>query len=141
GFNINLIRETRALMQRLRNDGVEIELHIVGRKGNSYFKFRRVAIASSKTDLSDYPSTDDAGALIEPLAEKFIRGEVDAVYVVYAQFKSALATPPTTMQVLPVPEPKKEEGAARAGKWVANYILSPSADEIRVKLLPLYVRN
>jgi F-type H+-transporting ATPase subunit gamma len=143
GFNINLIRETRTLLERLKNEGTETDLHIVGRKGVSYFRFRRAKIASQRTDLSDYPTTEDATALVEPLAEAFIRGELDAVYVIYSQFRSALSTPPATLQVLPVSDPAPDEAAERAGQkgWVANYILSPSADEILDKLLPLYVRN
>src|SRR5687768_14677592 len=41
GFNINLIRETRTLLERLKTEGAETDLHIVGRKGVSYFRFRR----------------------------------------------------------------------------------------------------
>jgi F-type H+-transporting ATPase subunit gamma len=143
GFNINLIRETRTLLERLRGEGTETDLHIVGRKGVSYFRFRRAKIASQRTDLSDYPTTEDATTLVAPLAEAFIRGELDAVYVIYSQFRSALSTPPATLRVLPVSDPPPDDTAARAGQkgWVANYILSPSADEILDKLLPLYVRN
>jgi F-type H+-transporting ATPase subunit gamma len=71
--------------------------------------------------------------------EAFKAEELDAVYVVYSQFRSALSTPPSVMQVLPVePEERtgKEEGVAEG-----TYILSPGADEILNQLLPLYVRN
>src|SRR5215207_1800379 len=33
GFNANLIREARGLLKRLREQGTEVELHVVGRKG------------------------------------------------------------------------------------------------------------
>lgn len=145
GFNINIIRETRALLTRLRAAGTEVELHLTGRKGTSYFKFRREAIASSRTDISDYPSTEDATSLVQPLVDKFINGQLDAVYVVYAQFKSALSTPPAVMQVLPVQAPADAQADTKAASgehhWVANYILSPSADELLNRILPLYVRN
>ncbi len=144
GFNINIIRETRTLLAKLRGEGTEVELHLTGRKGTSYFKFRKENIASSRTDISDYPSVEDATELVQPLVDKFITGQLDAVYVVYAQFKSALSTPPAVMQVLPVEAPaEKTEEASASGEhhWVANYILSPSADELLNRILPLYVRN
>ncbi len=56
------------------------------------------------------------------------------MYVVYAKFNSALSTPPTSEQVLPV-KPPERKGAAR------DYILAPSADAILSELLPSYVRN
>jgi F-type H+-transporting ATPase subunit gamma len=69
--------------------------------------------------------------------ERFTAGELDAVYVVYAQFKSALSTPPATLQVLPVATPEPGEAGGRE----VDYILEPGADEILGQVLPLYVRN
>jgi F-type H+-transporting ATPase subunit gamma len=141
-FNVNLIREARRLLQRLKENGVEAELHAVGRKGIQFFRFLKQPLAISRTDISDRPTLDDAMSVIEPLRERFERGELDEVYIVYAQFRSAMSTPPGVMKILPV-EPQEESGREGEGEsgWQANYILSPSADEILGKLLPLYVRN
>ena len=82
-------------------------------------------------------------------------GQLDAVYVVFARFLSPVSTPPTTLQILPVEPPRAdgriggsadrhspgEPAPAPAGRRTANYILSPSADEIVGAILPLYVRN
>jgi F-type H+-transporting ATPase subunit gamma len=139
-FNVNLIREARGLLQTLRGRGVDVELHLVGRKGIAFFKFKKEPIASSRSDLTDRPSIDDATGVIDPLRERFENGELDEVYVVYARFRSALSTPPTVLRLLPV-QADDEEGEQKTGETVLNYELSPSADEILAKLLPLYVRN
>ena len=142
-FNVNLIREARRLLERLRGDGVEAELHAVGRKGIAFFRFQKRKMEISRTDITDRPSLDDAMSVIEPLRERFERGELDEVYIVYAQFRSAVSTPPGVVKVLPVEArgESKGEGEQEGSRWVANYILSPSADEILNRLLPLYVRN
>jgi F-type H+-transporting ATPase subunit gamma len=143
-FNVNLIREARRLMERLRNNGVEVELHAVGRKGIGFFKFQKQAMATSRTDITDRPSSDDAISVIDPLRERFENGQLDEVYIVYAQFRSALSTPPGIMKVLPI-EPAKEDDKdavqEQRGRYVQNYILSPSGDELLTRILPLYVRN
>ena len=133
-FNSNLIRETRNLLATLEGQGTEIDFHVVGRKGLGFFRFVGRAIATSRTDLTDRPTADDAVALVEPMMDSFIRGTVDAVYVVYAKFNSVLSTPPTAERILPVTPPKKT-GARR------DYLLFPSAEAILSELLPLYVRN
>jgi F-type H+-transporting ATPase subunit gamma len=135
-FNGNLIREASGLIARLRGDNVEVDLHVVGKKGIDYFRFRGEELASERTDISDRPTAEDAASLVIPLIEAFERGELDAVHVVYAQFRSALSTPPSVMQILPVEPPAGEQDSAATG-----YILSPSADEILNRLLPLYVKN
>lgn len=148
-FNVNLIREARRLMERLTRDGAQVELHAVGRKGIGFFRFQKQALATATTEVGDKPTLEHAVSVIDPLRERFERGELDEVYVVYAQFRSALSTPPAVMKVLPI-EPAETDRAptdavAQAGTqdraWVPNYILSPSADQILTQMLPLYVRN
>ena len=74
---------------------------------------------------------------------RFESGELDGVYVVYAQFRSAMSTPPAVMQVLPVKPPEAKDDAAAGERKGYNplYILSPPPDETLGRLLPLYVRN
>jgi F-type H+-transporting ATPase subunit gamma len=139
-FNVNLIREARRLMDRVRNNGAEVELHAVGRKGIGFFRFQKQAMATSRIDITDRPSADDALSVIDPLRERFEKGELDEVYIVYAQFRSALSTPPAVIKVLPVEE-KHADSDETKGKWLANYELSPSGDQILTQILPLYVRN
>src|SRR5690606_29149416 len=112
------------------------ELHIVGKKGLSFFRFLGEPVASNRTDMGDRPGSEDATALVGPLTERFTEGELDAVYVVHARFNSALSTPPTTVRILPIEPPEGSEAAVGD-----TYILTPSADEILTKILPLYVRN
>src|SRR4051812_8208178 len=135
-FNANLIREARGLLRDLRGRGVEAELHVAGKKGISFFRFMGETLGTAVSDVGDRPSAHDAERLVNGLMERFTAGELDAVYVVYAQFKSALSTPPTTLQVLPVQTP---EGGDE-GRTV-DYILEPGADEILGRVLPLSVRN
>ncbi len=137
-FNVNLIREARTLLRTLRDAGTEAELHVVGKKGLAFFRFLGEPIRTSHTDVTDRPTAADAERLLGTLMDEFARGETDAVYVVYASFRSALSTPPTVMQLLPVQTPA-EDAARRGGD--ADYLLEPSADEILGQILPLYVRN
>jgi F-type H+-transporting ATPase subunit gamma len=138
-FNVNLIREARQLLDRLEGEGVDVDLHVAGKKGIAFFKFQRRAMASTRTDLPDRRVPEHAASLVDGPMEAFRTGELDAVYVVYSQFRSALSTPPSVMQVLPV-EPAEEAGEEE-GAREGMYILSPGADEILNELLPLYVRN
>ncbi len=135
-FNANLIRRARQLLDEQRAAGIQTELHIVGRKGISFFRFLGEEMATARTDIGDRPGAEEAASLIEPLMDRFVAGELDAVHVVYAKFQSALSTPPAAVRILPVEAPSGEETAGGD-----DYILEPSADEILVRILPLYVRN
>ena len=135
-FNANLIREARDLLARLRSEGAEAELHAAGKKGIQFFRFAKEHLHTAVSDIGDRPGADDAQRLIDALTDRFVAGDLDAVYVVYAKFNSALSTPPTVMNLLPVVAPEGGD----AGREL-DYILEPGADEILGRILPLYVRN
>lgn len=133
-FNANLIKEARSLLEELRDRGVETELHVAGKKGIAFFRFRGEPMATMRTDISDAPTVEEAGSLIDPIAQRFEDGELDAVYVVSSNFRSAMSTPPGQKRLLPI-EPGESSASAD------NFILSPSGDRILERILPLYVRN
>jgi F-type H+-transporting ATPase subunit gamma len=135
GFNANLIKEARARVAELEAAGARVDVHVVGRKGIGYFRYVGRALAAERTDVTDRPTAEDAASLVDGLMADFVAGALDAVYVVHAKFNSALSTPPTTLQVLPVEPP----AGARARQ--RDYLLAPSPDAILTELLPLYVRN
>ena len=133
-FNANLLKEARALLGRLKESNVEPELHVIGKKGLGYFRYVNRAVASSRTDITDRPTAENAAQIVDDLIHRFASGDIDAVYIVYAKFQSALSTPPTTQTILPVTPPE------RTGPQ-PDYILLPSAEVILTQLLPSYVRN
>lgn len=133
-FNSNLIREARSLIDRLERAGTAVDVHVVGRKGIGFFRYAGRPLATQRTDIGDRPTAAHASELVEELMRDFIAERLDAVYVVYAKFNSAISTPPVSEMVLPVTPPERK-GPAR------DYILLPSAEAILSELLPLYVRN
>ena len=135
GFNANLIKEARLLIARLEGEGVEVELHVAGKKGIGYFRYVGRAMKSSRTDITDRPTAADAASLVDALMADYALGALDAVYVVCSRYKSALSAPPVSERILPV-----ERREAYGGNQ-KDFLLFPSAAEILSELLPAYVRN
>ena len=151
-FNANLIREARRRLEELEAQDAHTELHLVGKKGISFFKFTKRNIASQRVDIGDRPTLEHAAELAKPLMDRFAAGDLDDVEVVFAKFNSAVSTPPTTLRILPVAPPEgRKVGMLEGGvggpsnrptvQPSINYILKPSAEGILTELLPLYVQN
>jgi F-type H+-transporting ATPase subunit gamma len=133
-FNANLIKEARNTISRLEGQGVQVDVHGVGKKGIGYFRYLGRNVLTQRVDIGDKPTADQAAEIVNDLMAAFAKGELDGVYVVYPSFKSILSAPPTAVQVLPVQPPE-------AGGVQRDYILVPDAETILGALLPLYVRN
>ena len=138
-FNANLIREARRRLDELEGQGTQPELHLVGKKGVSFFKFTKRNVASQRVDIGDKPTAAHATELVAGLMDRFAAGALDAVDIVFAKFNSAVSTPPTTLRILPVTPPAQADRPS--GRQTVNYILAPSAEAILEQLLPLYVQN
>src|SRR5919106_1126494 len=128
------ITRTMELVEKLERAGTTVDLHVVGRKAVGFFRYTGRQLASTRTDIGDRPTVEHATELVQALMNDFVAERLDAVYVVYAKFNSAISTPPVSERVLPVTPPERK-GPAR------DYILLPSAETILSELLPLYVRN
>ncbi|HSW30907.1 MAG TPA: ATP synthase F1 subunit gamma [Longimicrobiales bacterium] len=134
GFNANLIREARHLLEGLRAQGIETELHVVGKKGIAFFRFRGERMETTRTDVGDDPKVSDAESLIAPLRARFEAGQVDGVYLVSSDFRSAMSTPPRVKEILPI----RPDAASVSADL---FILSPPGDLILERMLPTYLRN
>jgi F-type H+-transporting ATPase subunit gamma len=152
GFNANLSRLARERLMTLEDEGVAVELHAIGRKGIGFFRYAGQTLASQRIDIGDRPTPQHAVEVVGPLMERFERGELDIVEVVYGKFNSPVHTPPAVMRVLPVSTPAAPGRGGRGGSGAvadtvppaprhADYLLRPSAEAVVGAVLPLYVRN
>jgi len=144
GFNAQVIRRSLALMREHRGEGREVVWFSTGRKAASTLRFRRLEVAQSWTGFSERPAYSDAQALAHAVSEAFVNGDVDAVYVVYNAFVSALTQKVTVRELLPI-SPELLEGAGEQSAdepgHTPDFIYEPDPEEILARLLPVYVET
>jgi F-type H+-transporting ATPase subunit gamma len=137
-YNSNVIRLGVNQLREARAAGQETRLHVVGRKGLSFFRFGNYPIASDRQGISDTPQFEDAESLGDQLVKEFVDGEVDEVKIAFTDFQSAGRQAPTINTILPI---RKEDVAAEEGKITPLYEFEPEPGEILSLLLPRYVNT
>jgi F-type H+-transporting ATPase subunit gamma len=130
GYNANLIRAAEAFMRR-EGSGKETTLVLVGRKGADHFRRRRAQIADRYVNILSTPAEELAAEVAEKVIDRFVRGETDAVYVLYSRFRSALSQVPTLERLLPVAVSESGTGAP-----LTEYLYEPSVEALLASLLP-----
>ncbi|HUI26633.1 MAG TPA: ATP synthase F1 subunit gamma [Candidatus Kryptonia bacterium] len=131
GYNTNLIRKTEAFLDQHGRD--RVRLTIVGRKAYDYYKRRPVKIVEQHINLFGGPNHDLAESIGRGLARAFAAGEVDGVYLLYNQFRSAISQVPTIERLLPL------SAAGDAGDGATDYLYEPDAPSLLERLLRQYV--
>ena len=137
-YNSNVIRVGVGILRDAKNAGRANRLHVVGRKGLGYFRFRGYEMASQTTGISDTPQFADAEALGDRLVKEFVDGEVDEVRIAYTDFRSAGSQVATSTRILPI---SREEVEERKGEINPLYEFEPEPAEILSLLLPRYVNT
>jgi F-type H+-transporting ATPase subunit gamma len=137
-YNSNVIRVGAGIMRDAEKAGRGRRLHVVGRKGLGYFRFRGYEMASQTTGISDAPTFADAEAIGDRLVKEFVDGEVDEVRIAYTDFRSAGSQVATSTRILPV---SREEVAAVKGEINPLYDFEPEPAAILSLLLPRYVNT
>ena len=139
GYNTNAIRMAERNQAVQRREGQQTVLFAVGRKIESYFRFRKFDIEASFTGFLDEPHYENAREIAAAVVPKFEDGTFDRVDIVYTQFLSAGTQKVVTRQFLPLDTSTitGTEVADQSGP-TADYEFEPDPDSILDRLLPRY---
>jgi F-type H+-transporting ATPase subunit gamma len=128
-FNTNLIKG--AARFPAEHGGAEMTLELIGRKGRDFFRKRSAKISGDQIGLAAKPQFEETAAIARRAMDMFRNEEIDAVYLLYNEFKSIMTQRVTLSRVLPV-EMKAEQAAV-------DYIFEQPPGEMLEALLPRYV--
>ena len=134
-FNAHIIRTAEEFARQNLQDH-EISITAVGKKSHQYFERREWEIKHHWVDFFRNVQFTHAEEIATAAMDLFLSGEVDRVYVVYNEFKSAIQAKPIVQPLLPIQRLEPEEG-----ETTEDYIYEPSADALLRALLPHYVRH
>jgi F-type H+-transporting ATPase subunit gamma len=132
-FNANLIKAALHFLEERHN--YSLSLHLVGRKGYEYFKKRKYSISNYYVNIFRNLNPDHAKEIADRSIKAYLEGKLDAIYIIYNEFKSMLSQNIVVQRLLPfekLPEPSPEQKL--------DYIYEPDPKTIFERLLPLYLQ-
>lgn len=136
GLNANLLREAIATMRPWHAEGKEVDICVIGRKGQAFFKRVGGRVVASVDHLGDTPGVKDLIGAVKVMLDAFYEGQIDALHVVYNEFVNTMTQSPTVKQLLPLPT-ADEDNEALGHYW--DYIYEPDAKELLDELLERYI--
>ncbi|MCH2585092.1 MAG: F0F1 ATP synthase subunit gamma, partial [Planctomycetes bacterium] len=123
-------------------EGREAHVLMVGKKGISRFRFRKVEVAEKRTDIEDKPSFSQASEIAGGFIESFRKGEVDRVMVAVTRYHSAGVQQADLFQLLPIIPPEAEgDDEGEAPQQNTDFIFEPDPARILEDLLPFSVKH
>jgi F-type H+-transporting ATPase subunit gamma len=128
-FNANLIKSAQRFAGE--REGAGIQFVLIGRKGRDFFRKRNAAISGEPDVLAAKVKYDDTAAIARKAMEMYRNQEIDAVYLVFNEFKNVSTQKLTVSRVLPAELPEQAN--------TVDYIYEDPPAEMLEELLPRYV--
>jgi F-type H+-transporting ATPase subunit gamma len=136
GYNLEVCRRALEVWERSKRTGTTVRFVLRGRRGIGYFQRRQADIVHRETWRREGFSGPDVERLLGVLLELYRSGRVDAVDVVYTEFRSPIHRVPRVVRLLPIELPASELPAERVWRWYHE----PGFAAVVEELLAIYLR-
>ncbi len=135
GFNTNIVRKARSVIDGLIRDGKRVKILCVGRKGRDQLRRLYSQHIVDTIELTGIKRIgfSDAATIGRRVLEMFEGGQFDAATICYAKFKSVISQEPIAQRLIPAPVEVAAGAEPMSGKF---YDYEPGEDEILADLLP-----
>jgi F-type H+-transporting ATPase subunit gamma len=128
-FNTNLIKAGQRFAAE--HPDAAVRMILIGRKGRDFFRKRGATVVSEHLNMAAKLVFADVAAIAGKAMELYRDDEIDAVYLIYNEFKSVAAQTLVTAKVLPIQLPEQTSPV--------DYIFEQPPVEMLNALLPKYV--
>jgi F-type H+-transporting ATPase subunit gamma len=136
GFNTNIIKATERFLRDKTNEGKEVAMINVGRKGRDFFR-KKAKIIGQWVDLLNKFDMTLAASISSEVITPFIKEEYDELYLIYNQFVNVSVQKPTVVRLFPLPSIGQDVDSEP--DRLLDYLYEPSEEALLQKLLPMYV--
>jgi F-type H+-transporting ATPase subunit gamma len=136
GLNINLFKSVVTAMKEWDADGLEIDLTLIGSKGNAFFKHLGANITATATHLGDAPSIVELIGTVKVMLDSYAAGGIDQLYIAHNEFENTMSQHPVLKQLIPVTD---EADKQLDTHW--DYIYEPDSKPVMDALMIRYIES
>lgn len=139
GLNINLFKTAMTEIKNWKEQGVTVDLGLIGSKGIGFFRSFGLNIKGQLSGLGDNPSVEELIGVANAMFDAYKNGEIDAVYIAYNKFINTMSQKPTFQQLVPLPELDSDHLNENQQTW--DYIYEPEPKVLLDSLLVRYLES
>jgi F-type H+-transporting ATPase subunit gamma len=133
-FNASVSKAAHRFYVEQTAKGKNVIVAALGRKGADYLRRRGVPITRQFSNIYEDLRYEKASDIGDVIISQYAGADLDAAYIVYNEFKSAITQKPVVEKLLPI-EPMQVD----PNESTAEYIYEPDQATILGTLLPLYI--
>jgi len=138
GLNANLFKRMIDEISQRQDEGVEVDLALVGAKAVAFFRRLGGNVIGTATHLGDRPTVNELIGSIKIMLDTYSEGKIDRLYLVHNEFVNSMTQSPEVVQLLPASGVGSDEADLQR-RW--DYIYEPDAGELLDDVLMRYIES
>ncbi|AKU92867.1 ATP synthase F1 subunit gamma [Vulgatibacter incomptus] len=135
-FNSNVLRRAQRFLHENQDRYERIQVSTIGRKGRDFVRARNIQTRRDYPGVFEELTFDKAKSIAEELQASYLDDKLDAVFLLFNQFQSAISQKPTIVELLPIATEPADEGVA--GGQV-DFLYEPDRGAVLNELLPRHL--
>src|SRR5262249_5684509 len=137
-FNTNILRKANEFLREHKNK--KLSVVPVGKKGRDALKRAGLTFAAEYVNVLARVEFSTAREIAGLVRELYTKDEIDAVYLIFSEFKNVMTANLKVEKLLPVePEKTSEETDSEKGVSQVDYIYEQVPERLLGALLPKYI--
>ncbi len=131
GYNAEVVRKAEELLGWPQRGVVAV----VGKKGRDALRRRGYRLAQEHLSMPEIPDEGASARIARALLSEYLKGAIDALHLVYAEFVSRASYRPTARQLLPIEPGARVDDASRG----ISGLYEPSPEGVLERLFPFHL--
>lgn len=137
GLNINLFKKLLIEMKAWSDQGVEVDLALIGSKAVGFFNSIGANVVTQVTGMGDTPTLSDLIGPVKVMLQAFDENRLDKIYIVNNKFINTMSQTPQILQLLPLPA--SDDSELQSKSW--DYLYEPDPKSLLDILLRRYIES
>ncbi|WP_300752945.1 ATP synthase F1 subunit gamma [uncultured Brachyspira sp.] len=139
-YNTKIFDEAMERIRHHHRHGREVQLHVLGKKGEAYFEKQGIPIARKYPRIDEESTFDDCAAVVQHFMHEYAVDNASRVEVIYTRYYTRVVHIPKIKSLIPM-IPDEEDIEGHKIKKKLDYVIEPNIEDVLKEIVPMAIKT
>ena len=139
-YNTKIFDEAMERIRHHHRHGREVQLHVLGKKGEVYFEKQGIPIARKYPRIDEESTFDDCATVVQRFMHEYAVDNASRVEVIYTRYYTRVVHIPKIKSLIPM-IPNEEDIEGHKIKKKLDYVIEPNVDDVLKEVVPMAIKT
>ncbi|MBW5390023.1 ATP synthase F1 subunit gamma, partial [Brachyspira hampsonii] len=139
-YNTKIFDEAMERIRHHHRHGREVQLHVLGKKGEAYFEKQGIPIARKYPRIDEESTFDDCATVVQRFMHEYAVDNASRVEVIYTRYYTRVVHIPKIKSLIPM-IPDEEDIEGHKIKKKLEYVIEPNVEDVLKEVVPMAIKT